>query len=278
MKFVASVFNPANLRKPLEPCDRCPLFLRLAAFLLALMAASASGYAQESQNPSEQTAFSLVTQSREVLTGGTAVADLTLRGSVNLPKGEELATGIVVLKVKGTHHARLEISAGENSRSEIRSNILGEWIGADGEAHRMALHNTLGPAAWFAPHALLEAMATSDAVVSYIGKETRNGINVEHIRSKRQFPRSLSSLPVEIQQRIPDISQFSVVDLFLDAQTHRKFVMPATALLTGCECPFAFNALCRMALTWIYRSKQPRLTLGLRILNSRCGLRGGHND
>jgi hypothetical protein len=126
----------------------------------------------------------------------------------------------VILKSEGTHFSRLDITAGPDSRSEIRNGVQGEWIGSDGQPHRMASHNTLAPAAWFSPSVMLMAMGEPFAVISYVGKEKRNGIEVQHLRYHKQFLKPLTTLPSNVQQFVPDISSLSTVDLFLQAKSH----------------------------------------------------------
>jgi hypothetical protein len=187
------------------------------AILLAICTVQAQ---QTTTTASPNPAASLVSLAQAALTGGVPVSDVVLTGTANLPKGKEVVNGTVTLKLKGTHYARLDIASGSDSRSEVRSDVLGEWIGGDGEPHRMASQNSLGPAAWFSPLAVISAMTEPNVIITYIGKETRTGINVEHLQYRRTFPKGPTRLSPEVEKRLPDLSKFSKVDVFLRADSY----------------------------------------------------------
>ena len=78
----------------------------------------------------------------------------------------------------------------------------------------MALHNCQNIAAWFSPLSIIQAALATSAVAQYIGRETRNGIPVDHIRFSRQLANFRSASEAAI------FSQLSQTDIYLDANTH----------------------------------------------------------
>src|SRR6185312_6783355 len=73
-------------------------------------------------------------------------------------------------------------------------------------------------AAWFFPALSALSRNDSSAVLSYIGKETRNGANVYHLQSHRYVPNKNASVVAVLQQ-------LSTVDFFLDAASMLPIAM-----------------------------------------------------
>jgi hypothetical protein len=163
-----------------------------------------------------------LTGQAETAVSGLPVSDLLLNADVLWIVGGTRASGTATLKAKGANQARLDIATGTVSRSEIRNDANGadgQWIGSDGARHPIALHNCWTLAPWFAPHALVQAMSGSNAVLRYVGRETRNGIPADHV----QFhPASTEKNPRLAQE----LEKLALSEVFFDASTH----LPAALL------------------------------------------------
>jgi hypothetical protein len=191
---------------------RSALFL----FLLCLKVTAAAQTATTSAPTSDPQAVALITQSQAALTNGVAVTDVSLSATATWIVGSTTTAGTAALKAKGSSEARLDIS-GQTTRTELRNDGAvipgGEWIGADGAAHHLPMHNCWSPAAWFSPTMVLPWASKTDASLSYIGRETRNGVPVDHIR----IVRTISGQGPESTALIQHLTK---ADLYLDSASH----------------------------------------------------------
>jgi hypothetical protein len=77
----------------------------------------------------------------------------------------------------------------------------------------MSQHNQMTSPTWFEPAIALRAFASSqNQTVSYVGRETRNGLSVDHLRVFQQFP----DVPNDIAPLLQHLSQ---TEIFLDSST-----------------------------------------------------------
>jgi hypothetical protein len=184
---------------------------RCSTLLLLLTCVAPIGLAVKKNQPnSDSRALVLAAQSIAALTGGSAISDVTLTGSV-VWNGSD--AGTATLKALGIFESRMDLTLSSGMRTEIRDaqtgTAIGEWANPDSTAGRSAFQNCQTDAVWFFP-ALGSLTVGPNVVLSYIGQETRSGETVQHIRSY-----TYSSTPP------PGISmqQLSTMDLYLDATT-----------------------------------------------------------
>jgi len=188
----------------------------LVVLLLLSFAYSQTSTTSSAVATSDPQAILLAQQAQLALTNGLAVSDISLNASAQWIVGGTNASGTVTLKAKGIAESRLDISAGNAARSEIRNDTSGpdgQWMGADGVRHSISPHNCWTPPAWFAPNVLVQEMLGSSVVLSYLGRETRSGVAVDHLRLNRP---STQTNP----QLARDLQKLSTVDTFLDASAH----------------------------------------------------------
>lgn len=165
-----------------------------------------------SQQPN---AVALASSALRTLTGGTAIADVTLNTTVNWFEGSAV-TGTMVLEARGTSQSRTEISAGASRRTQVRNfdsdgAASGIWFGSDGVKHPIAFHNCWTEASWFFP--ALGALASAsqpNITVTYVGHETRYGSSVEHLRFWQTVRTARPAEKALIQK-------LSTIDLYLDS-------------------------------------------------------------
>lgn len=188
------------------------LVLPLSAQIQPLTSAGAS----TNVSVSDPQAVTLVQQANLALTGGATVADVTLNASVAWIAGSTNETGTATLQGKGTAEARLAISAGTATRTEIRNDTVGpsgQFVDASGKVRPVALHNCWTPAAWFAPHGLVQSLSGANTVLRYIGTESDDGVAVDHIQAYSAAANQRPKIAAEIQK-------LSTTDLYLDATSH----------------------------------------------------------
>jgi hypothetical protein len=179
--------------------------------LFALLLFPSSVLAQHRSAATSQ-AYLLAAQSIAALTGGNTIGDVTLTGNVTW-NGSGGDTGTATLKGLGTGESRMDLTLTGGTRTEIRdaqtSVPLGQWINPDNTSGVFAFQNCQTDANWFFP-ALGSLAAGPNVVLSYIGREDRNGGAVQHLQS---YLYQLNSPPGLSMQ------QLSSMDFYLDATT-----------------------------------------------------------
>jgi hypothetical protein len=165
------------------------------------LAFSSSTFAQTSSSESPQAA-SLLQQSLAAQTAGAVVTDLTLTGTVTFIHGTQTESGPMTLTAlaAGTTQVVFELPSG--TRTEIWSNSGGSptisGTGPKGSSTQPAGGSVAMPsAAWFSPAVLTNLLSGAAYTSSYVGQETRNGANVQHI-SVSQTPSPSSAVPAFI--------------------------------------------------------------------------------
>src|SRR5882757_3232267 len=97
-------------------------------FTVVLLLVVSSPAAAQSSDPQ---AVTFAAQSVSALTGGSAIADVTLTGSAARIAGSDQQTGTATLMAKGFAESRLDLALSGGNRSEIRNgnanNNLGNW-------------------------------------------------------------------------------------------------------------------------------------------------------
>lgn len=180
--------------------------------LLVLFAISCSIFAQNPPSSDPQ-AVAYASQSIAALIGSASISDVTLTGSVTW-NGSGTDTGTATLEALGTGESRMDLALTSGTRTEIRDaqtgTALGQWVNPDTSSGYFAFQNCQTDAVWFFP-ALGSLAAGSNVVLSYVGQETWNGGQVQHIQSYIYQP---NPPPVG-----PTPQQLSTIDFYLDAST-----------------------------------------------------------
>jgi hypothetical protein len=180
--------------------------LRGSVLAFALVCSSAILLAQ-SVPTSDPQALGLAARSIAVMMGGAPVTDVTMTGTA-VWMGSD--SGSITLKAVGPTESRLDLVLSSGSRTEVRDsqtgNPLGKWI-TDKASGPVVFHNCLSDAAWFFP-AFSSLNPGADRTLSYIGEETRDGANVQHLQSR------LISVIGD-----PSSSESGRTDFYLDAET-----------------------------------------------------------
>lgn len=198
--------------------------MRSARFvsLLVLVSLARSATAQQATATappaivSAPQAISLLKQSLAALVGSKPITDVTLSGTAQRIAGSDNESGTVVAKVLVGTGSRIDLTLPSGPRSEIRNTssvpIVGSWSGPDGVSHAAADQNLVTDPGW-SPVFSLTAFATSqNALVTYVGPETKNGNDVVHITASMQFP-ALTSTGARFMEH------FSQTEIYLDPTT-----------------------------------------------------------
>ena len=170
-------------------------------------------------------AVTLLSQSLAALTGGKSITDITLSGTARRIAGSNDESGTATLKALAGTGARLDLGLSSGPRSELRNisgvEPVGSWSGLDGVYHAMSHHNLFTDPGWFPVFAISIALSAPNAVITYVGPETRDGQSVIHITASRQFPQ-LSSDAASLMQHLTQ------TEIFLDPNTHLPIALALT--------------------------------------------------
>ncbi len=105
----------------------------------------------------------------------------------------------------------MDLALSSGTRSEIRDAQtgipFGQWTNPNDTSGQFASHNCWTDAVWFFP-ALSSLAAGQNVVLSFIGRESRNGTSVQHLRS---YVYQSGQVP------IPSPQQLSIMDFYLNA-------------------------------------------------------------
>jgi len=204
------------------------LSLTLGFFLL-------SGAVTAQGTPPPGHGIPLALRSMSAQTGGAAVADVTLVGTISLPGGATPVSGAITLRATadGQSQVTMALPTGQQteSLSYSRSSHTGTWTGPDGSSHNFDILNLLGPhPAWFYP---LFAMQSGFMSTQYgsgdEGPATWNGAAVEHLLVFRTpSSQRFSHLPPNKFLR-----QMTQHDIYVDSSTLLPVAMTFNVHLTA---------------------------------------------
>ena len=187
--------------------------LLFCAFLVGALAAPGVAQTVAARDPQ---AVALVGQALSALTGGTQVNNVILQASATFIAGSDQEMGPATLEAKGNGESRIVLNLTGGTRQEVRNGPAGAWIGADGVAHAMALHNCWTDASWFFPLLSLAAALNDPTIgMAYLGQETLNGEAVQRLQLWRVLPSQSGTAAA-----LALIQQLSTVDLYLDAASY----------------------------------------------------------
>jgi hypothetical protein len=189
------------------------------AFLPAILLLSTllSSAAPQTSPPIPQ-ALQILEQSLTALNGKTVTRDVTLSASVRYVTGsDDDETGTATLKAVAAGASRIDLSLSSGTRSEVQNLVAnpptGSWSGPDGTTHAIAPHNLLGEPAWFSPvTAITRHLNGTGWIVAYVGPETLDSQNVQHISVTKLPPQDSSS-----QSEL--LAHLTQVDLYIDSTT-----------------------------------------------------------
>lgn len=117
--------------------------------------------------------MALANRALQALVGGTALADITLQGSVTYTAGSDTETGAATLVARGSTNSLLTLNLSGGERREIRHGVAGVWTGVDRTPHAMARQNCYLDAAWFYPALSLAGLASDHTlIITLVGQET----------------------------------------------------------------------------------------------------------
>ena len=193
--------------------------------LLVLIAFAKSATGQQVTASSPQAA-ALLQKSLAALSGGHPLTDVTLSGTARLIAGSDDESGTVIVKALAGTGTRLDLTLPSGPRSEIRNTsyapIAGSWSGPDGVSHSIPYHNLLTDPGWAPAFTFASMLSSQNAVITYLGPETRYGQSVIHLSASQQFP-AISGDVANLMQHL------TKTDVYLDATT---FLPAAIAFCT----------------------------------------------
>jgi hypothetical protein len=193
--------------------------MSLARLSFLLIFAYGAHLAAAQQTASTSTQGTVVLQKAlAALTGSTPITDVTLSGTARRIAGSDDESGTVVVKALAGIGTRIDLTLPSGIRSEIRNTsslpIAGSWSGSEGVAHAVSYHNLLTDPGWAPAFTLGALLVAPNAVITYVGPETRNGQSVIHLTASQQFP----DLAADIKAASL-MQHLTQTDLYLDAAT-----------------------------------------------------------
>lgn len=188
------------------------------ALYLLLVAQAAVTQQQTSSNPLAQAA---IAQSVSAM-GGSAPADSTASGTVQITAGSTSTSATFQVKTRGLLQTRETIQAVNGTQDRVYSSGDGSTV-ANSAVTAVSLEQACAYQTGLFPLPLFQAALNNpDTIFQYVGAETLSGASVQHVR----FWNSYSS-----QKLLQSVGPFSVKDVWLDATTYlpRRFSFDSRA-------------------------------------------------
>jgi hypothetical protein len=183
---------------------------RLHGFFLLVVLLGVPARAQTPAPARDPNGVALAGRALQAITGGTALTDITLQAAATYIAGSDQETGSATLIASGNQQSRVTLNLTNGQRQEVRSGILGAWVGADGTAHATAAHNCFLDADWFFPALSLAALASDPTLlIALVGQEVHTGQPVYHL-TLFHYPSGQSPDGIAL------VEQVSSMDLYLD--------------------------------------------------------------
>lgn len=177
----------------------------------------------QTQPTSDPTAISLAQKSVMELTGGNAISDITLKGSVISVLGSDYETGTGTFMAKGTADSRVDLTLSGGRRSDVRNATTGlpggAWKKNGGRVTAYAQHNCWADAVWFFPTlSSLSQTYNPNYIFKYIGQEQHGGVATQHIRIYQVLPKDLDKV----------FQRPSTTDVYLDPSSSIPLAIATT--------------------------------------------------
>jgi hypothetical protein len=193
--------------------------------LLVLLVFARSATAQQATSSTPQ-ATALLQQALVALSGGHPLTDVTLSGTARRIAGSDDDSGTVVVKALAGTGTRIDLTLNSGPHCEIRNTSgtvpTGSWSGIDGAPHTTAYDNLLTDPGWFPALALSNFLSAQNAVITYVGPETRDSKSLIHISASKQFPSETSDTASLLQH-------LTEIDVYLDSTTFLPAILTFNA-------------------------------------------------
>jgi len=125
------------------------LLTRVVLVLLPATLISSPIKARATAPTRDPQALTLIASSVRPLTGSVTVNDVTVQATASYVAGSDKETGTATLAASANQQSLVQLNLSGGSRQEIRNGPVGAWIGTDGTAHSMAIHNCWTDGSWF---------------------------------------------------------------------------------------------------------------------------------
>jgi hypothetical protein len=183
---------------------------------LAVVLLFASNLAAQQTATTSTQGAAILQKALAALAPTTPITDVTLSGTARRIAGSVDESGTVVVKALAGTGTRIDLTLSSGPRTEIRNTsslpIAGSWSGPDGVSHSMSYHNLLTDPGWAPAFTIASLLSAQNAVVTYVGPETRDGRSVIHVAASQTspFPNPRGAASFE---------HLSQVDFLLDSTT-----------------------------------------------------------
>lgn len=197
---------------------KASVLLVVTSFLVTL-----HSVAQTSKRAVDSSALNILQTAYATL--GGSPDSIKLSGTATWSTASSDSPGSLSLEVLGTNFSRIDVGAASivEVRDSSSSMPAGQWTDAEGTLHDMAMHNCWAAAGWFLPHAFITAALGGDAAAVYMGRETHNGLTVDHILYQRIVP-AKTTAAAKLYSRLTAVDLYTdpttSVPLFVDFNLH----------------------------------------------------------
>jgi len=181
--------------------------------LAVLLTVSQTSFAQD--NASDPQALNMAGKSILSMTGMTVISDVVINATVTSFQGSDRSSGLATVKLNSKGESRIDSILDGQKRTDVQSNGLGFpqkwWLDSNG-THAAASHNSMTDSAWLFPAlSSLASVSEKNVILSYLGQETKDGVQVEHLRTYKVWP--------EAPREFMTFKKLTMTDYFLDAET-----------------------------------------------------------
>lgn len=142
--------------------------------------------------------------------GGAVPADSVATGEVTLTEGSTVETGPIKISTRGISQTSEELNLPDDPRSVVFSNFQATSNAKSGQKRLPMELAAANRSSAFPLPIIASAVQDPEIQASYLGRETLDGNQVEHLQIWKTF----SSSP-----RLRQLATFSKIDLYLDPQT-----------------------------------------------------------
>jgi outer membrane lipoprotein-sorting protein len=142
--------------------------------------------------------------------GGNAPSDSVATGSINIVAGPQTSTGTIRILTAGTDQTSEQITLPQSTRTVTYSHGMAAETN-DGSTLKLSVElMTASQSSCFPLPFLADALSNSDETVSYVGQETLDARQVQHLRLTNTF----ASKPTQ-----QFLAEFTTTNLWIDATT-----------------------------------------------------------
>lgn len=168
---------------------------------------------------SDPQALAVANKTLQALAPMTALADITLQGTVSRTADSDYQSGTFAFQASGNGKSLEALNLDGGQHQEVRNGLVGYWTDSEGQQHQTAIHNCWTDAPWFYPGLSFQALVNDPQVsIQYVGLEDRDGVPLYHVRLFRTITGQTPKMTAQIQR-------LSTIEIYLDTASYLPLVL-----------------------------------------------------